>query len=367
MSAFFVLCGEGWYTIWNMNIILAIGFAVFGLMIGSFLNVLILRYNTGKGFGGRSECFSCGRKLTARDLFPVLSYLFSGGRCRTCKSRISKQYALVEIATSLLFLAAYFHNRHLLSDFGNSEMIGSLRLAPLVFFAKSMIDCALMSLLVFMAGYDIRHKIIPDAMVFVFAGLALVGSMIAAPVVPVIGGLAMPAGTLTVSGFSWWLLASGPLLALPFYLIWLFSGGRWMGLGDAKLALGFGWMLGLSAGGTAVIFGFWAGAAYAMLVMLLRPDVSLRNKGLFFAGIMLVMIVESSYGVLRIDPVVMLSVAAFLAACIAASRTRTMKKMTRWGYIPALQMKSEVPFAPFLILGLLIVYVLGYNLFIFGI
>jgi prepilin signal peptidase PulO-like enzyme (type II secretory pathway) len=55
-----------------------------------------------------------------------------------------------------------------------------------------------------------------------------------------------------------------------------------------------------------------------------------------------------------------------LLGCIGLSRTNFLRKMTRWGYLPALQMKSEVPFAPFLIIGLLIVYVLGYNLFIFG-
>jgi leader peptidase (prepilin peptidase)/N-methyltransferase len=317
-----------------MNGILIAIFAILGLLIGSFLNVLILRYNTGKGFGGRSECFSCARTLGSRDLFPVLSYLFSGGRCRGCKSRISKQYVMVELATALFFVFVYVHNRYLLID-GTG-----------IFIIKAAIDCILMSLLIFMAGYDIRHKIIPDLAVFKFAGLALVGSLI-------------------ISGFSWWLIAAGPLLALPFYLIWLLSGGRWMGLGDAKLALGFGWMLGLSLGGTAIIFGFWVGAAYAILVMLMRPNVILRNKIVFLICISLIMFFESAFGVLHISGIIMISVVAALIILVALSRTVFLKKMTLWGYLPALQMKSEVPFAPFLITGLLIVYVLGYNLFIF--
>ncbi len=220
-----------------------------------------------------------------------------------------------------------------------------------IFIVKSLIDGALMSLLVFMAGYDIRHKIIPDLAVFIFAVLALIGSLIVSPI---------------GAGFSWWLLAAGPLLALPFYLIWLFSGGRWMGLGDAKLAVGFGWMLGLSLGGTAVIFGFWVGAAYAVLVMILRPDMPMRSKALFLASIAFIMWIESSYGAVHIPLVAMAAVLACLVAMIVISRTDFLKKATRWGYLPALQMKSEVPFAPFLITGLLIAYLLGYNLFIFA-
>lgn len=320
------------------DIFLLISFAAFGLIVGSFLNVLILRYNTGKGLGGRSECFSCARQLTTIDLFPVVSFLIFKGRCRSCKSKISKQYVLVEIATALLFVFVYLHNSHLLGD---GSALG-------MFTLKSIIDCVLMSLLVFMAGYDIRHKIIPDLAVFIFGVLALIGSLI-------------------TYGFSWWLIASGPLLALPFYLVWLLSGGRWMGLGDAKLAIGFGWMLGLSQGGTAVIFGFWVGAAYAVLLMLLRPSVDLKKKLSILAIVILALATEAKYGMFDISYRTIGIVTILLALPIVISGTNYMKKMTRWGYLPALQMKSEVPFAPFLITGLLIVYLLGYNLFIFRI
>jgi leader peptidase (prepilin peptidase) / N-methyltransferase len=178
--------------------ILMAGFLfVFGLIIGSFLNVLILRYNTGKGFGGRSMCFSCGRTLTTRDLFPVLSYLWHRGRCRTCKSKISSQYIIVEVLTGILFVFAYYHNLHLLSA---SASVFALKLA---------IDCTLMSLFVSMVVYDIRHKIIPDPAVVLTALLALLGHIIL--------------GTLT-----WSVVLSGFILAAPFYLIWLFSKGTMM-------------------------------------------------------------------------------------------------------------------------------------------
>lgn len=330
-------------------------FIVLGLCIGSFLNVVILRYNTGKGLNGRSQCFSCARQLTSRDLWPVFSFLFSGGRCRTCKSKISKQYILVEIATAFLFYLAYLHNAPLLSS-----LDGTGSPAIVLFLIKSILDCIIMSLLVFMAGYDIRHKIIPDAAVFTFSGLALLSSFITLFSTSY-ANVIMSGGSMWPS--IWWLLAAGPLLALPFYLIWLLSGGRWMGLGDAKLALGFGWMLGLALGGTAVFFGFWVGAAYAILIMLLRPTVALGNKLLIVVLAALALSAEMKYGVLQVSNITVIAVCVVLMIPILLSNTPFLKKRTLWGHLPALEMKSEVPFAPFLIIGLLIVYVLGYNLF----
>lgn len=326
---------------------LPFAFAILGLIFGSFLNVLVLRYNTGKGFGGRSECFSCARSLTSRDLWPVLSFLIYRGRCRTCKSKISKQYILVELATALFFYFVFVHNA------ATAQTLG-------IFAIKSVIDCAIMSLLVFMAGYDIRHKIIPDLAVFLFGGLALIGSCIS---LHAAGSLFVPHQLNFLTHDAWWLLASGPLLALPFYLIWLLSGGRWMGLGDAKLALGFGWMLALSAAGTAAIFGFWAGAVYAVFIMLLRPNASIKNKLLVVLATVILLLVELKYGIFRISYGTIVITTVALLVPIALSLTPFLKKLTRWGHLPALEMKSEVPFAPFLIIGLLIVYVLGYNIF----
>ncbi len=83
---------------------------VFGLFIGSFLNVLIFRLPNGEDFvHGRSHCPRCGHDLGALDLVPVLSYLALGRRCRYCKAPISGRYALVEGLTGVLFaLAAWF-------------------------------------------------------------------------------------------------------------------------------------------------------------------------------------------------------------------------------------------------------------------
>ena len=76
---------------------------ILGLIIGSFLNVIILRMNTGRGIGGRSQCFSCNKTLAWYELIPVVSYIIQRGKCRSCRTRISLQYPLVELVTGIAF------------------------------------------------------------------------------------------------------------------------------------------------------------------------------------------------------------------------------------------------------------------------
>lgn len=81
---------------------------IFGLLIGSFLNVIIYRMPRELSFTkGRSECTSCQHQLYWYDLFPLFSYLFLGGKCRYCKSKISVQYPLVEATTGTIFTLIY--------------------------------------------------------------------------------------------------------------------------------------------------------------------------------------------------------------------------------------------------------------------
>ena len=90
-----------------MITILTIIFFSLGLIIGSFLNVVILRLNTEKSFGGRSACMVCRSQLCWYELIPVLSFLFLRGRCRNCKTKISFQYPLVELAAGIIFAALF--------------------------------------------------------------------------------------------------------------------------------------------------------------------------------------------------------------------------------------------------------------------
>lgn len=90
-----------------MDIIITAIFALYGLLIGSFLNVCIYRLPRHQKIGNdRSHCASCGHVLAPADLIPVVSYLMLGRRCRYCGKHISPRYAVVELTTMVLFGAA---------------------------------------------------------------------------------------------------------------------------------------------------------------------------------------------------------------------------------------------------------------------
>lgn len=253
---------------------------IFGAIVGSFLNVVIFRYHSGTTFLGRSMCFSCGKTIAWHDLFPIFSFLALAGKCRFCRSKISGQYAAVEIITGVLF-ALFFWKM--------GGMAGFLGAAPFLYFANLLFLFTLGSLLVVIAGYDIKHKIIPDAFAYSFAFLALLKLAL------------LPSFSPTL-----WDFLAGPILAFPFALLWYVSGGRWMGFGDAKLALGIGWFLGLWAGFAAIILAFWIGAIFGLALI----AIGKLTRTSFFASL----------------------------------------------FRQRITMKSELPFAPFLIIGLLLTF-----------
>ncbi len=217
----------------------------FGTIIGSFLNVVIYRFNSGKTLGGRSMCMSCGKTLHWHELVPLASFVSQKGKCLKCKSPISYQYPIVEAVTGIVFVLISFKYAFLL---GVSQ---TLFLSFLTF--TLYIWC----LLIVISVYDYRHTIIPERLVWLFNVLALVSlfifkDMTIAPHVPTL-----------------WQLVAGPLTALPFAMLWLVSEGKWMGLGDAKLQLGLGWMLGLSLAGAGMMIAFWIGAIVSLALLLL--------------------------------------------------------------------------------------------------
>ena len=145
-----------------MSLLFGIFAAVLGAIIGSFLNVVVLRYNTGQSVEGRSACPVCGKPLHWYELIPVLSFVFLRGRCSECRTRISWQYPAVEFGTALLFFFSYQ------KSIGVSGLTGA-SIAMFAFYAVAW------SLLIVMAAYDLRHKILPDGLTLAFAALALGG------------------------------------------------------------------------------------------------------------------------------------------------------------------------------------------------
>ncbi len=252
-------------------------FAGFGLIIGSFLNVLILRKNI-FSLDGRSECMSCQAQLRWFDMVPVVSWLLLRGRCRSCGSSISVQYPLVEGMSAFFF-----------------ALIGASSIAHQP--VSVLLSLTIISILIAIAVYDIRHTIIPDNWAYCFAAAALALTLY----------MGIPPGAA-----MWSYLIAGPLAALPIGTLWFVSGGRWIGLGDAKLSLGIGWLLGPVYGITGVFFAFVIGALVSVCILMPLPFLmrALKRRG------------------------------------IARFRSRAAQ----------LTMKSEVPFGPFLIASCLIVW-----------
>jgi len=240
-----------------MNILIFIFVFALGIIIGSFLNVIIFRLNTGRTFiKGGSMCMTCGHKLRWFELVPVLSFLVLRGRCRECRSKISIQYPVVEIITGLVFTLIAF------------KFLPILYFSFWLYVLYLVMFLAIFSLLIVIFVYDLKHKIIPNKLSYSFSALALLSLVVSI--------------ALFGSFFSWFNvlnLLAGPLIALPFVLIWFFSKGRLMGLGDGKFMVGMGWMLGFSSGAFAVIISFWIGAVVSLLLMIFsKKKVGMKTE-----------------------------------------------------------------------------------------
>lgn len=212
---------------------------VLGLLIGSFLNVVIWRVPRGENISHPgSHCPSCGHPIRAYDNIPVGSWLILRGKCRDCGQPISARYPAVELATGLAFAAT-------------GALVGfSVLLVPMLWFVAACIA-------LFMIDIDLRK--IPNAIVF--PSWAVVGL-----------GLAV---TGMVQG-EWDNVLRAGLAALAmgvayFTLALLYPAG--MGMGDVKLAVLLGMVLGWY-GWPQVLVGFFAGflfgAVWGLGLILIR-------------------------------------------------------------------------------------------------
>lgn len=253
----------------------------FGAIIGSFLNVVIYRIHTGRSLNGRSHCMTCGETLQWYELFPIFSYLALGARCRTCDAYIPSRYLLVELCTGILFVFLY-------TLFAHNPV-------------SLILHAILGSLLMIVAVYDLRHTIIPDELTYGVGFLALL--------------LLLYDAFLSHDLFgSFYDLLAGLGAGSFFFALWYFSKGKWIGLGDAKLAVPLGVIAGVAGALSMVVLSFWIGALVSVTLLLL---------------------------------------ARFLE-----------KGKTVLHFLPRhLTMKSEVPFAPFLILGFFAAHYFHANIF----
>lgn len=205
--------------------VIVIGFILIGglgLLVGSFLNVVIARVPAGESIvRPRSSCPKCHHEIRHRDNIPVISYVILRGRCRDCGTSISWRYPLVEVCNAVLWLV--------MASWALTQ--NSLQLLPLLIVLSSA------GLALFCIDLD-THRL-PNAIVLWLYPVTLIGLGLAGvlsgewPIVPALVGAGI------------WLLVFGG--------IWLISGGRALGFGDVKLAPVLGVTLGWIGWGPAIV------------------------------------------------------------------------------------------------------------------
>ena len=213
------------------GIILYVVIFLFGIVIGSFLNVCILRIPLKESIAkDRSHCMSCGYQLAWYDLVPLFSYIFLGGRCRKCKTHISLQYPLVEGLNGVLYVLIFLVNGWSID---------------------SVIYCLLTSALIVLSVIDFRTYEIPIGVNLFILALGLIHLIFH------LGDwVTYGIGLVAVSGFLW--------------IIYQVSQGTAIGGGDVKLMGAAGLLLGWQN----AIVAFLLGCIVASVIHLIRMKVS---------------------------------------------------------------------------------------------
>lgn len=228
---------------------------IFGLIVGSFLNVVINRLKLKETLGGRSHCPHCKKELKNIHLVPVFSYLALGGRCAYCRKKISAQYPLVEAGTALTFAFVY-------NQFG---------LAP-----ETLFLCIISCFLIVIAVYDFKHFIIPDKVVFPGIGVALVFALFQ----DFSNSCVLSWNCATVSG-----LAGVAIIAGFFLTQYVISQGKWIGFGDVKFGILLGLAVGLTNSVVLLFMAYTVGAIFGvMLISLGKKELTSKMPfGTFLA------------------------------------------------------------------------------------
>lgn len=207
---------------------------IYGIIIGSFLNVCIYRIPLKESVvTTRSHCMKCGYQLKWYDLVPVFSYLFLRGRCRKCGDRISPQYPLIELLNGILWVLTF-----VCTGINITSLIYSL----------------VISALIVLSVIDFRTFEIPVSINIYIGIMALINIVTDYEHI-----LTYIAGMIIVSGIL--------------YLLYFISNGRAIGGGDVKLMAACGLLLGWKL----IIVAFIFGCLYASVIHILRMVISKKD------------------------------------------------------------------------------------------
>lgn len=217
-----------------------------GLVLGSFVNVLVWRIPKGLTLLGRSFCPNCQRKISWFDNIPLFSFVLLGGKCRNCRKKISLRYPLIELLFGILAILLYL-------KFG----------LTLEFILYLLLSIILVSIFVI----DLMHQIIPDELVF--AGIVM----------------------SVLFNLSFGNLFSGFLAASFLLIIHLITKGKGMGLGDVKFAVLGGIIVGLNGVFHWLVLSFLTGAI-AGCILILTKKSDLKSKIAFGPFLIIALIYE---------------------------------------------------------------------------
>lgn len=204
-----------------------------GMMLGSFLSVLLFRWPDWYGvIAGRSRCARCLRALSWYELIPLLSWIGLRGSCRHCAKRISVLYPLLEFMTAAV-LGFYVYRFGILSVW-------------------SIIDCVILFGLIALLFFDLHHLTLPDVITATLT--ILIGTKV----------IGQQPSMLTSA------LLTGAGLAVAFGVLFLLSRGRWLGFGDVKLAFVIGFLFGFPTAVWVTFSAVWAGALVGIGMIVLK-------------------------------------------------------------------------------------------------
>lgn len=244
-------------------------FFIFGAMIGSFLNVVIHRVPEGKSIVfPNSACPKCGAAIRSFDNIPIFSWLILGGKCRNCKGAISFRYPAVEILTAFLWVLIFWR-----TEFGPmlavNIIIASAVITLMFIDAEHMILPNVITYPLFFFAFAVRllftvffgGAYFTDTAAFsggIFAGWPLWVASVAAAIAGALAG-----------GGSLWLMGA----------IWkTFRGIEAMGMGDVKMMLGVGALLGWKLTVVAIFIAAFSGAVIGIGMIIKQKDRSLQTQ-----------------------------------------------------------------------------------------
>lgn len=241
---------------------------VFGLFVGSFINVLADRLSVGQSpWVGRSRCDFCKTTLQPLDLIPLLSFAYLRGRCRYCHKKLSMQYPVVELLTGCAFTLVGWYSL-IESPFANS--LTFVYLSLLLLFTSNV-------LALFVADY--KYQILPDELLTSSAVVILF------------------LNRLNSSSFSWIVehVLSALVCAGVFLVLFLITRGKGMGFGDVKLAAVLGWWLGLPESLLGIYLSFLTGGMVAFILLLIGKK-KLKQKIAFGPFLLIGSILVYTFG-----------------------------------------------------------------------